>query len=187
MGFSPLARLLARKIGDVRRAENLFILASVGLFLTLMLGNQIGWAFIREEVLARPEGPLAITFWAIQLAAAFLYVFGCVVGFKPEMVVTWTPDGLHIESQGSVRFFAAEHIRTVQPIDPLTYHRHFRRYAATHIVVNRLPEELLLVDTVEGPLVIGLEADDRTLLQNLMTRPSQSIRTSVRRSALVAA
>lgn len=187
MGYSPLARMIGRRVGDARRAENLFILAAVGLFLGLMLANQIVWAFIREEALARPEGPLALGFWAAQLGALFLYAFGCVIGFKPEMVLTWTPEGLRIDSQGSGRFVAADLIRSVQPISPQVYHRHFRRYAATEIVVNRLPEELLLVDTVEGPIVIGLEADDRLLLQKLMTRAAQPVASSARRSVLVAA
>ncbi|NNF58181.1 MAG: hypothetical protein HKN04_08055, partial [Rhodothermaceae bacterium] len=38
-------------------------------------------------------------------------------------------------------------------------HRHWRRYAATQAFVNRLPDELLLLRTTSGPVVLGLAPD----------------------------
>lgn len=168
MAYSPAGRLIRRRIPDSRQAENVFILFAVAVLLVLMLANQFAWAFIRTEVLASPEGPLAIAFWVTQLVAGFGYLFGFVVGFKPEIVVTWTPETLRIDTESDSVSVDHEDVLGVQVVSPLSYHRHYRRYAATRDFVNRLPEEVLLVQTDDGPIMLGLDADDRSTLMKLM-------------------
>jgi hypothetical protein len=173
--YSLLGRWMRRWLDDERRAEALFIIVLSVLALALLLAQYLAWALLQPAIEATPEGPTAILFWIGQVAAVVLIVGFCVVGFEPAIVVTAEEDALHLQQKDCSLTLPYDAIETADTISARRYHRHWRRYAATHAFVNRPDGDLLLLRTDDGPVVLGLAPDDReALLDHLDARRSPS-------------
>jgi len=160
MAYSPLGKFIRKQTNDAYRAENLFILAAATLVIALMLANQFAWAFIREDVLANPQGDVAITYWLIQLSLIVTFLLGCVIGFKPAATVTCTNTSVNVQN-GDLRFaIGYDEIQQVKVISADLYHRHYRRYQATMPIINASEGEYVLLVTAHHPVVLGLSKGD---------------------------
>jgi len=160
MAYSPLGKLIRKQTNDAYRAENLFILAAATLIIALMLANQFAWAFIREEVLANPQGDVAITYWLVQLSFIVTFLFGCVVGFKPVVTITCTSSSVNIQSGDLRTAIGYDEIQQVKIISADLFHRHYRRYKATMPVINGTEQQYALLVTEHHPVVLGLCSAD---------------------------
>jgi hypothetical protein len=128
--------------------------------MALMFLNQVAWAFVHESILAEPEGPVAIRFWLGQMLFAIFFCFGCVVGFKPALTLTCTQTAIRIQDGDSDTIIPYRDIQAVEDIGGRMFHRHFRRYINSRVFVNRIEDELLLLHTADGPVVLGLAVGD---------------------------
>jgi hypothetical protein len=170
--FDPSYSLLGRAFrywtGDRLRGEAFFIVVLTGLALLLLMTHYLGWALLSPLFVDHPSWQML--FWMGQLGSA---VGGAVVGllgFRPAVTVTCTPTTLDLE-QGhrscTVRYDAIERIDTVSAT---TYYRHYRRYAATRVFVSHLPDEVLLLHTARGPIVVALlDPDAQAALRSHLT------------------
>lgn len=160
MAYAPLGRWISRREPDARRAENLLILALTALLMGIMFANQIAWAFVKDAIVAAPEGPTAMAFWLAQVGFLMALFFGGVLGFKPALALTCGPRALHIQEEGVETVVPYDSIDTIRVISALAYHRHFRRYRQTRSFVNQIEAEMVLLETTTGPVILGLPPED---------------------------
>lgn len=155
---------MRRAAGDRRRAEALLIAALVGGLLLLAGGQSVAWLLLRETIEQQPRGSVTVLFWLGQLGAALGFVLLGLVGFQPPITVTCTPNGMMLRQGDRALALPYPTIASAATVSALAFHRHWRRYAATHVFVNRIPDELLLLRTTAGPVVLGLAPADQTAL-----------------------
>ncbi len=163
-GYSLAGRWVRRRVGDPRRAEAYFTLTLVGVMAMLAPAQYVVWALVQEAVLANPGGPTALAFWGGQIAAVTLYAATCVIGFQPPVEVAVMPGGVRIRQGKDALTLASDEVLRMETIPALLFHRHHRRYAGTRVFVNRMPPEVLLLHTKEGPVALGLAPADRAAL-----------------------
>ncbi len=170
-GYSLLGRWLRRRVGDARQAEAVFIVALAGIGLGVLLAQYGAWALLQPALTADPTGPLAVVFWGVQLCVFTLVGLTCLLGFQPSVEVICTASGLSMRQGERHLTLAYEAIDDAEPLAPLLFHRHYRRYAATRAFVYRPTGALLLLHTADGPVVLGLlEADLTALHRHLDAR-----------------
>ena len=167
-GYALLGRWLRRRTRDPLQAEALQILVLTGLALGLVLIHALLWAFWYPALQADPTGPVALVIGGGSLGAVVLVIGLGVLGFAPEVVVWGDAAHLHIRQGRRGLRLPYEQVESVAQITPLVYHRHYRRYAATHSFVGRVDGDLLLLRTPQGPVVLGLLPADQDLLQALL-------------------
>lgn len=166
--FDPSYSLLGRAIrawtSDRRRAEALFIVVLTGLALVLLMTHYLGWALLKPVLASNPSWQLF--FWAGQLASVALLGALGLVGFRPGVAVRCTSAALELTQGARTQTVPYEDIDRVETISATTYHRHYRRYANTDVFVSVLEEEVLLLRTAEGPVVVALpDPEDREAVQ----------------------
>lgn len=152
--YSLLGRLVRYWTGDRLRGEALFIVALTGLALVLLMSHYLGWALLKPVLVDNPSWQ--ILFWAGQLASvAALSAFG-LLGMRPGVTIACTPTNLEIEQGARSRTVSYDAIEEVDTVSATTYHRHYRRYAATDVFVSDLENEVVLLRTPDGPVAIAL-------------------------------
>lgn len=162
--FDPSYSLLGRAVrawtGDRLRAEALFIVLLTGLALVLLMSHYLGWALLKPVLADNPFWQML--FWAGQLASAGIWAAVGLLGRRPGVAVTCMPTALTVEQGGRSRTVRYDEIERIETISATAYHRHYRRYAATDVFAGELGDEVLLLRTPEGPVVIALpDPDDR--------------------------
>lgn len=128
------------------------------------MSHYLGWALLKPVIASNSSWQ--VLFWTGQLASVLAVTALGVVGFRPGVTAACTSTTLEL-TQGAksaaVRYEAIDQIETVAAT---TYHRHYRRYAATQIFVSRLADEMLLLRTTQGPIVLALpDPNDRKALR----------------------
>jgi hypothetical protein len=162
--YSLLGRAFRSWTGDRLRGEALYVVAMTGLALALLMGHYLGWALLKSTLAASPSGQTL--FWASQLASGLAWAGLGLVGIRPAVTVTCTATGLDLEQGGRTRHVAYDALEAVETVAATAYHRHYRRYAATAVFVGALPDEMLLLRTDRGPVVVGLaDPDDQAALR----------------------
>ena len=162
--YSLLGRAFRAWTGDRLRGEALFVVAVTGLAVLLLLAHYLGWALLQPALAGSPSGQTL--FWVGQLASALVWAGLGLVGVRPAVSVHCTSAGLELEQGGRHRQVPYDALDAVKTVAATTYHRHYRRYAATAVFVGRLQDEVLLLRTERGPVVVGLaDPDDQTALR----------------------
>ena len=156
--YSLLGRAFRTWTKDRLRAEAFFIVALTGLALLLLMGHYLGWALLKPTLTSNPSWQLL--FWAGQLASVAAWIAIGLLGMRPGVTVACTPDALEVTQGSRSCTVHYDNIEDVDTISAKTYHRHYRRYAATQVFVSQLPDEVLLLQTPEGPLVLALPNSD---------------------------
>lgn len=149
-------------MGDVRRAEALFLITLSMIALGLLLGQFMTWLWLQPAILAEPTGPVAVAFWLSQVGGLMFFLLTCVVGFTPAVVVSMKSTGLHLRRGTRERILPYTEITSVESIAARRYYQHYGRYAATDAFINRLTPDVLLLHTPDGPVALGLPPDDHT-------------------------
>jgi hypothetical protein len=156
--YSLLGRLLRSWTGDRLRGEALFVVVLTGLALALLMSHYLGWALLKPVLVENPSWQ--VLFWAGQLASvAVLGAIG-LVGVRPGVTVRCTATGLDLEQGARSRTVSHDAVEAVDTISATRYHRHYRHYAATQVFVGSLSDEVLLLRTPRGPVVISLADPD---------------------------
>jgi len=166
--FDPRYSLLGRAFwawtGDRLRGEALYVVATTGLALVLLMTHYLGWALLQPVLTSPPSGQTL--FWAGQLVSVLAWAGLGLVGVRPAVTVTCTSAGLELEQGRRSREISYDALEAVETVTATTYHRHYRRYAATAVFVGALQDELLLLRTDRGPVAVGLaDPDDQAALQ----------------------
>lgn len=149
----------------------------IHLILLLVVAQYLAWVFVQAEVQADPTGPVALLFWGGQVASFGLCLLVGMVGFQPAITVSLVEDRLHLQQGEVTQAVPLAAITEARLISARLFHRHYRRYAATQVFINRLGAEVLLLETAEAPLVLGLAAEEaaalRTHLEAAKDRPME--------------
>lgn len=166
--FDPSYSLLGRAIrawtDDRLRSEALFIVLVTGLALFLLMSHYLGWALLKPVLANNPFWQML--FWAGQLASVGIWAVIGLLGRRPRVSVACTPTALNIEQGGRSRTVRYDDIERVETISATAYHRHYRHYAATDVFASALGDEVLLLRTPDGPVVIALpDPEDRDAVQ----------------------
>jgi len=166
--FDPRHSLLGRAFrswtGDRLRGEALFVVTLTGLALALLMSHYLGWALLKPTPAGAPSGQML--FWAGQLASALAWAGLGLVGVRPGVTVHCTSAGLELEQGSRSRQVPYDALEAVETVSATTYHRHYRRYAATAVFVSTPEDEVLLFHTDRGPVAVGLsDPDDQAALQ----------------------
>ena len=146
----------------------MYLLVVTGLLLALLLGQFLAWALLQPTLTAAPTGTASLLFWLAQVGGGAVCILLCLVGFKPGLLVAISGDILHVEQGGRALELPLETVTAARTISALRFHQHYARYAATHVFVSRLPDEVLLLETTDAPVIIGLFPDDRTALLRML-------------------
>ncbi len=152
-----LGRWIRRRARDARQAESRYIVAAALVLTVASLVSQWSWILLGEGALG---SPLALWVLGAHVAGGLLLGWGCLWGWKPAVTVVVGTAGVEIGQGDDTLTLAHGDIERAERITAAAYHRHWRRYAATHAFVNRLPTELLLLRTDAGPVVLGLAPAD---------------------------
>lgn len=174
--YRPSASLLGRALrawtNDRLRGESLYLVAMTGLVLALLMAHYLGWALLSSVLSVQPAAQAL--FWGVQVGSVLALIGVGLVGFRPAVRVTCRPDGVTLHQGDRTCVLSPTDIEDVTLISAQRYHRHYRRYAATHVFVSAVPEEVLCVRTADGPVVVALpDADARAaLMDQLEALPS---------------
>lgn len=177
---SPLGRGVRRWAHDARQAESLYFVALALMLCLATLAGQWGWIVYGTT----PDGAPSLTFFAIQVVGGLVLGATCFLGWRPRVVVTARDEILDVRQGDEALSLHHGRIAAVERITAEDYHRHWRRYAATRAFVNRLPDELLLLRTASGPVVLGLAAPDLDRLETHLAdhlevaRPERLVRAA---------
>ena len=162
--YSLLGRAFRYGTGDRLRGEALYIVALTGLALVLLMTHYLGWALLKPMFTNNPSWQML--FWAGQLTSGVVWGVVGLVGIRPGVTVSCTASTVKLHQSGRTYAVPYDGLDRVASISATTYHRHYRRYADTKVFVSQVPDELLLLDTPHGPVVVGLpDADDRDALR----------------------
>lgn len=167
---SVLARWIQRRTGDRLRAEGWFVVALVGLGLALLTAQYAGWMLLHPTLQADPRGPVALAFWGAQVVLLVGAALLALVGVRPAIEVVWDDAQLAIQQGTRHLTVPAEAIDEAAVIPARLYHRHYRRYAATQVFVNDLGEEVVVLHTTTGPIILGLPPSARRPFLDALTR-----------------
>jgi len=163
--YSLLGRALRRLTGDARHAEALFLVTLSTGVLGLLLIHFLAWTKVQPAIEADPTGPTGLVFWLSQLGGLLACVLVGILGFAPAIDLTVTATALILRQGTRECTLPYTEILSVTAISALHYHRHYACYAATQAFVNRLTPQVLLLQTADGPVVLGLLGDDHATVQ----------------------
>ena len=150
---SLLGRFVRRWSADTRQAESRYIVAAVLLLGTAALIGQWAW------VIWGGEGADALAYFAAQAIGGVAVCTFCLLGWRRPIHVHADREGLVVQRGVEGVTLAFDAIQSTKRISTDAYYRHWRRYAATRSFVNRPEDELLLLTTDHGPVVLGLPTD----------------------------
>ena len=157
---SLLGRLVRRGARDARQAESLYVVTAALVLCLATLSSQWGWIGWGTD----PD--TAVAYFVAQVVGGVLLVGTCLLGWRPRVVVAAHERKLDVQQGAEALSLHYGQVASAERITAEAYHRHWRRYAATRAFVGRLPEELLLLRTEAGPVVLGLAAPDLDRLES---------------------
>jgi hypothetical protein len=152
--YSVLGRAVRAWVGDRLRGEALYVVALTGLTLILLMSHYLGWALLKSTLVAHPSWQAV--FWGGQVGSVLALIGIGLVGFRPPVRVTCHSDGVVLTQGDQSCTLPYASIDDLALIPARRYHRHYRRYAATQVFVSHLPDEVLLLRTEDGPVVVAL-------------------------------
>lgn len=153
---SPLGRLIRRWAHDRRQAESIYFVVVALVLCFATLAGQWGWIAFGTT----PEGTPSLAFFGVQVIGGLLVATTCLIGWRPAVAITARDEALDVRQGNEAISLHYGRITSVERITAEAYHLHWRRFAATRAFVNRLPDDLLLLHTASGPVVLGLPPSD---------------------------
>lgn len=182
---APVGRLLARKIDDRLRLENIMLLTTVLGVVALVAIQYLLWAALSARILDNPTGPVAILFWCSQLGIVAGFLVGMLSGFSPDYELRLTARHLHIQGSDVDMTIPWNRVAMLATIDSDVYQKHYRRYRQTRVIGIVNSPQVVHLDVDNSPLFLALsEADlpeferssERMMrMQENMTIPSVTV------------
>lgn len=162
--YSLMGRAFRAWTDDHLQGEALYIVTLTGIALFLLMSHYLGWALLRPVLSA--SASWKVLFWTGQGAFVLLWIGIGLVGRRPAVTVECTSGTLEIEQGERTHTIRYEAVDSIASISARQYHRHYRRYAATRVFAGSLADEVLLLRTAQGPVVIALpESDEQESLR----------------------
>lgn len=165
--YSVLGRAIRSRVDDRLRGEALFIVVLAGLILILLAGHYLSWVFLEPLLADHPtwEG----WFWGGQVITALAWAALGLVGVRPGVQVICTDDVIEVTQGSSTLKIPRSSLSNVDRISSTRYYRHYRRYAATRVFVSQCPDQVLLLRTETGPVIVALPKETQTALFDHLT------------------
>ncbi len=151
---SLLGRAVRAWVDDPLRSEALFIVIFTGLTLAVLMSHYLGWALLKPLLTARSSWQ--ILFWGGQVLSVFALIGIGLVGLRPAVRVRCGPNAVMLTQGNQSCTLHNATIREIDCISARRYHRHYRRYAATQVFASTLPDEVILLRTSDGPVIVAL-------------------------------
>lgn len=150
---SLLGRVVCRAGTDRLRCQTRFYLLAVAIPTAFGLVALLAWAGLM--VMQAPVNPP--WFWAMTGAVTLGLFLVCWVGYQPSVHIEVGEAGLVITPRGQTPVTVpAELIRSAAPISAESAHQHFRRYARTRLFLGQAQTSVVLLRTVAGPILLGI-------------------------------
>lgn len=192
---SLLGRWIRAHSADERQAESTYVVVVVTATIGLVLLHILAWAFFGPP----SGGDALRTFVIVEVVLGAAIALTTIVGWAPAITVRAGETGLDIvvgypavlrhpaaapedgethparstvESSGldgNGLFIPYAAIDGASRVGARTFHRHYRRYAETRVFVNRIEDDLLLLQWNGVPVVIGLPPGDLGVLERIIT------------------
>ena len=170
--YSLLGRAVRAWVGDRLRGEALYIVALTGLTLIVLMSHYLGWALLKPVLTANPSWQAV--FWGGQIASVLALIGIGLVGFRPPVCVDCRSDAVSLTQGDQSCTIPYASIDEIECVSALRYHRHYRRYAATEVFVSTLPDEVVLLRSKDGPVVVAL-SDPKA--QNALVEHLETVRS----------
>lgn len=171
--YSLLGRLIRRSVKDLHYAEGILILTIALISIGMVVSFYVAWAFIEPLLATDATGQLAESYALAQFGSVVFLILVAFIGFKPTLEITVEDYCIHI-NQGSQRLLLlTSEVLQAEIITATQFHQHYRKYINTRAFYNRLNDQLLLLETENGPVILGVsEEDQATLLDALRSSAS---------------
>lgn len=152
---SLLGRFVGRWVDDERQAVSVYIVVAALVLVVASLAGQWGWV-----LWGTASGSPSLGYFAAQVVGGVIVGAACLLGWRRPLHVHADHEKVTVRRGAQVLALSYDAIRSAERITAADYHRHWQRYAATRAFVNRQPDELLLLRTADGPVVLGLDLTD---------------------------
>ena len=156
--------MLRQWIPDRQQAEAVYLVVFPSLTLLLVLAQYVVWTWVDPVMEADVTRPATLRFLAAQvLGAATLLLLG-VVGFVPAVRVTVQDSRIVLHQGRRSCAVSLDQIRSYVIVAADRYHREYRPYEAIDAYISRMPSEIIMLDTAQAQIAIGLRSTDRLSL-----------------------
>lgn len=133
------------------------------------MSHYLGWALLQATLAKAPSSQML--FWAGQLASAVVWAAVGLIGVRPGVTVSCTSSAVTLRQGNRAHTVPYDAIEQVDTIAATTYHRHYRRYAATAVFVGPVSDEVLLLRAADGPVVVALpNSEEQAALKRQLKR-----------------
>ena len=127
--------------------------------------------------------PATLRFLAVQALGAVTLLLLGVVGFVPAVRVTVQDSRIVLHQGRRSCAVSLDQIRSYVIVAADRYHREYRPYEAIDAYISRMPSEIIMLDTAQAQIAIGLRSTDRLSLAAWMdTDAAECRRMPVRAS-----
>ena len=176
--YSLLGRLIRRSVNDYHYAEGILILSIAMISIVMVVLFYVAWAFVEPALATDSTGQLAEYYAMAQFGSAVFLVLIAFIGFKPKLEITIEDYCIHIKHGSQKLVLLTSEVLQTEIISASQFHKHYRKYVNTRAFYNRLNDHLLLLDTTNGPVILGLsEEHQATLLSALRSSASTESNT----------
>ena len=170
--FSPTRSLLGLGVRllvkDRRQAEGVYLIAFWSLVLLVILAQFVTWTWVEPAIEADAGGPVAVRFFAAQVAGILCVLAVCGVGFASAVRVAVGDTCLTLRQGRRTRKVALEAIEGCVTVSALQFHRDYRPYEAVDAFISRITQEVVVLETAQVQIAIGLRSEDHKTFAALM-------------------
>lgn len=179
-GYSLLGRWVHAHVSDARKGEAVYLLSLTMLFFLLGITQSLAWALLQPAL--RAGDSIDSVYWIAQLLTAALCFGVALFGFRPAFSVRIDETALVVEQAGRSWVIPHPQIEHAAIVPNLTYYRHYRRYARTVAFIGAPEPQVVVIETQERPLVLGLPSSACDTILGLLDRtrtPAETAPVSV--------
>lgn len=150
-----LIGLLIRKMAaDERQAESWYLIAVFGILSCSIAAQFLLWSVWHDSISV--DRALASRFWFWQCASLVLFGVVGLLGFAAGVEVTITIETLRVRQGQRSCAWQWEKIHSCQIMPALEYYREHAPYVDVLRFMNRIPEDVLLLESGTQRLAIGI-------------------------------
>ncbi len=166
---SLLGLLIRRLVKDVRLAEAVVLVVLPSLILVIILLQFLAWTWLAPVIEADVSGPVAARFFEAQIWGAAVFLLTCIAGWVPGVRVQLRGECLEVRQGRRARSLHLSLIVHSVTVTMLQWHREYRPYEEVEAYVSRLTSRVLMLDTNEVQIAIGLHRSDCDELAKLLS------------------
>lgn len=167
---SLLGRAIRHVTGDPLRGEALYILTITTLVLGVLMAHYLGWALLQPTIQASDTTSWELTFWFAQVGSVVVLFLIGGIGFRPPVSATVDSEKqlLSLQQGSDELTLSLTEVDDVSIISARLFHLHYRHYAATRQFIGDLHDEVVILRTGHGPVIIAISDEDAGSLVELV-------------------